>query len=444
MVRMRDSRPMLCLLSLIVGVEGHVSMIYQDGQPAGIRNANTETGNGRASVQTPCGGATNFGANGVGTMSDGDTVTLALRYAAGHNGNFRFAYACGGGSGTALEPAAARVGPVGYDATDPTAGCTVTGASSEYPLASGGATAVGQNTMTFTCKLPSKVPAGGAAQDCTLAILDQRDWAGCVDVNVLSAADPLPPSPPPAPFVPSTGTYAFTEAGKVDTAAGQKASGLFTCCALGGSLTVPPYAQGSPEITATFNAEASGCPASAPGDPPFTDPPPPNTGTYGVSTSMTMVASDDGYKYTGSTLMAGQPFEFVVSSGDLAFTNTGGAQPIICDGISSLNARPDSGQNLSRDDTASVSLSSVALGLVVVGLGVAAYLYFKRKRETDSKPPSSVITMTAPPPGPPPPGPPPGGLPNGWTANLDPASGVQYYFNAATGQSSWERPTEKV
>ena len=31
-------------------------------------------------------------------------------------------------------------------------------------------------------------------------------------------------------------------------------------------------------------------------------------------------------------------------------------------------------------------------------------------------------------------------LPAGWTLELDPASGEQYYYNTANGESSWERP----
>ena len=31
-------------------------------------------------------------------------------------------------------------------------------------------------------------------------------------------------------------------------------------------------------------------------------------------------------------------------------------------------------------------------------------------------------------------------LPEGWTVHLDPDSGCEYFFHAATGQSTWERP----
>ena len=48
---------------------------------------------------------------------------------------------------------------------------------------------------------------------------------------------------------------------------------------------------------------------------------------------------------------------------------------------------------------------------------------------------------------PPPPGPPPpdsGGLPPGWTEQVDPGSGQKYYYNSATGATSWTHPSSKV
>merc|ERR1712113_193830 len=33
-------------------------------------------------------------------------------------------------------------------------------------------------------------------------------------------------------------------------------------------------------------------------------------------------------------------------------------------------------------------------------------------------------------------------LPSGWVGHTDPASGNQFYHNASTGQTQWERPVE--
>ena len=96
----------------------------------------------------------------------------------------------------------------------------------------------------------------------------------------------------------------------------------------------PDYATNAPSIQATWEgAAASDCPATAP-DP--TQPPPPNTGSESVTFPITMAVSGGGNKYTGTTTMAGQPFEVIVSSGSLSWSNTGGDQPIICDGTSEL------------------------------------------------------------------------------------------------------------
>ena len=278
---------------LLLGADAHVSMVYLDGQPSGIRNANGATGNGRASVASPCGGARTFASNGKGTVQDGETITLSMRYAAGHNGAFRMAFACGPpggggpGDGSALEATSAAL-------TAAANGCTVTGAGSAYGAgAGGGATAIGQQAMDITCTLPLQNNIDPV--DCTIGILDQRDWGGCVDVSLLSASDPVPPAPPPAPFVSSTGGYAFTRAGKVDTAAGTVPGvGTFTCCILGGSLSVPAYVEGAATLTATFeNAAAENCPTTVP-DKSLA--PPPNTALHQVTGAMTMTASDNGNK----------------------------------------------------------------------------------------------------------------------------------------------------
>lgn len=35
----------------------------------------------------------------------------------------------------------------------------------------------------------------------------------------------------------------------------------------------------------------------------------------------------------------------------------------------------------------------------------------------------------------------PGGLPENWTEATDPGSGRVYYYNTATNETSWEKPT---
>ena len=49
------------------------------------------------------------------------------------------------------------------------------------------------------------------------------------------------------------------------------------------------------------------------------------------------------------------------------------------------------------------------------------------------------LVPAAPPPTARPPGA-PESLPQGWTIELDPSSGQEYYYNTVTGESTWERP----
>ena len=275
------------LLASGAQVHGHVSMVYNDGQVGSIRNANGPTGNGQASVNSPCGGDTTFGSNGVGTIVDGSTVKLSMRYAAGHNGQFRMAYACGGGDGSELEPASATL-------TAAANGCVASGAvNGAYTDTAG---AVGQDTLDIECTLP--LQNVNAPTDCIIGILYQRDWGGCIDVSVLAAGDPLPPAPPPAPFIQSTGEYYFTRAGSVDTSAGTVAPEdggfTYTCCQLGGALRVPDYVVGTPSITVSFvDATADECPASAPIKGLA---PPENSATIPVASTFQMIVSGNGNK----------------------------------------------------------------------------------------------------------------------------------------------------
>ena len=109
-----------------------------------------------------------------------------------------------------------------------------------------------------TCTLPSQALAVGDTADCTVSVLDQRDWGGCVDVQMVSAAAILPPSPPPAPLVSNAGVYKLTKDTVVDNSAA-----TFTCCALEAELNVPKYELGlAASFTATLSGKANGCTAA--------------------------------------------------------------------------------------------------------------------------------------------------------------------------------------
>lgn len=399
-----------------------------DGGELPIRNANSATGDGRASVAGACGGQNTWGANGNAVGQDGpaNVMTLDINYAAGHaspNNVFSMAFSCEDTSQNGLSAAAAKL-----TAAD---GCTCTsgGADIGYPCPAPQAIVPGGYRVT--CTLPQQNIQLGETKDCTVSLLDQRDWGGCVDIQLASAAAILPPAPPPAPIIPSNGVYKITKETSTDTSAS-----TFTCCPLEADLTIPQYVQGAGSFSATLEGKADGCRTSsletAPND---------NNMVIAAGTTITMTSSGTGGKYEGTLLMGlpSQPFEFVVENGVMSFTNVGADQPIICDGFSSLpgatvggqvDADPALGQTAGGADGGTTAAIVIVVIVCLCALG-GGYWYLKNK---GAKTPGSKAAMQAGVP------PPPSGMPAGWTAALDPASGRTYYVNAATGASQWDPP----
>ena len=132
--------------------------------------------------------------------------------------------------------------------------CLKNGVDEGYPCPSMKANDQG----LVTCRLPNQnIPLGETA-DCTVSVLDQRDWGGCVDVQMVSAAAVLPPVPP-TPVLSSSGAYQITKNTVIDTSAAS-----FTCCALEAELIVPTYQMepGAASFTATLSGKANGCTAA--------------------------------------------------------------------------------------------------------------------------------------------------------------------------------------
>ena len=102
----------------------------------------------------------------------------------------------------------------------------------------------------------------GNTADCTVSVLDQRDWGGCVDVQMLYALAELPPSAPPAPLVSNAGPYRIDKSTLVDTSAAD-----FTCCALEAEMIVPDYTEGAASFIVTLSGRANGCAATTPRPP---------------------------------------------------------------------------------------------------------------------------------------------------------------------------------
>ena len=137
--------------------------------------------------------------------------------------------------------------------------CLKNGVDEGYPCPSMKANDQG----LVTCRLPNQnIPVGETA-DCTVSVLDGRDWGGCVDVQMVSAlavpggAPPPPPSAPPAPLYSNAGPYKIDRSTVIDTSAAD-----FTCCALEAEMIVPDYTEGAASFTATLSAKANGCTAA--------------------------------------------------------------------------------------------------------------------------------------------------------------------------------------
>jgi len=418
----------LFLSGCVVAVQGHVRMVHAAGQTVPIRNANSPTGDGAASVAT-AGGNQAFGANGKGQVQDGAILELVVNYAAGHQSNaneFAMYYACGDTSSQAMSSEANKLSQAVGQCTG-----KVSGAPSSYPVPAPQAIVPGG--YTIACTLPLQNNA--APIDCSAALLDQRDWGGIVDFSLLPAADPLPPPAPPPPFVTSAGTYELREEGSVDTSAAD-----FTCCPIStGALTIDEYTETATRIAGRLEAQAVNCPEVAPRS---GQPAPAATRTVDLSQVLSFTkVTGNKLEANLATAMAGQPFIFTVEAGVLSFANQGAEQPIICDGQSSNGLALDAnGQLIPTFGGVGGGLGAgwvvLIIVIVIVALGGGIW-FFKRRgsQQTDAPMKSAVQYQGA---APPPPA--AAGLPPGWSEAVDPASGSKYYVNQATGATQWTPP----
>ena len=232
----------------------------------------------------------------------------------------------------------------------------------------------------------------------------------------------LPPSPPPAPLVSSAGEYAFTLAGSVDTSAAS-----FTCCNLTqGDLVVSSHDPGAAQFVGTFrNARASGCRTSDSITPPIS-----YTQTVEVNSVQlafqAAVPGTPGNKYVGTTTLAGQPFEFTLDSGRLDYSNSGGAQPIVCDGFATTDGTVGGGGNAVNTGESGEGLNGgivFLIILIIVGVIAVGIYCYKKQSKPPPAPPSVEISRPPPPPGA------EAALPPGWVELKDPNSGHSYFFN---------------
>jgi len=144
-----------------------------------FRGAATSTSNTPASTDGPCGPAgTQWGSNGVTSVKPGQTMAIGLQYAQEHPSGgantFQLAMVCGNNAvGTSVQPLAVS-----------------TNANSaqnrlQYSVIHLADTDLNPRSFAFT--FPTHTPDGTtitSGDQCTVAMLDQRDWGACLDFQV--------------------------------------------------------------------------------------------------------------------------------------------------------------------------------------------------------------------------------------------------------------------
>jgi len=222
----------LVYLLLAMGVQAHVKFFFSSddsgtGRP--VRNAPGPSLDGQLSVSGPCGGAEAWGENGSSAAQQGEAVTMMINYNGGHKSaqnRFRAIWACGSPTQTDMEDGATEFVMTNNDGTwtDPGNECEIVNCpdftDDEYcPAVDGNDYQPG---YILRCTLPESMIG-----DCTVSMIDQRDWGGCYDIKVAKAevSTPAPiqtrdgtnPSltDDPSLTVPMIGTYYFTD--NIDT-----------------------------------------------------------------------------------------------------------------------------------------------------------------------------------------------------------------------------------
>lgn len=310
---------MFLLLLCLNYVSAHVRLVFTDEEftldNRPIRNASSASGDGRASVEGPCGGNLAWGANGSSSAEAGDEVTVKFNYGANHPSNanlLQARWACNQPSSNELKSVQYNM-PIGnVNSLQPgqcaSLRCPVSG---QYPCAAPDAQI--DNGYVFKCRIPSDA----LNQDCTLSIVDQRDWGGCLDISVSRSVAGVDQYT----LDEHTGSYdyqAFSES--VDVTSGAFAS---CCCGMtGGSFTVTKNnsnasLNGSIELT---------CPSLT------------GFSQLGLESSLTVTLNDvvmspttAFFRWVGSTTIKGYDFETILTDKKLFFNYKDSVSQLICD-----------------------------------------------------------------------------------------------------------------
>jgi len=282
-----------------------------------IRNGRGATSDGSFSVSGPCGGVNTFGSNGGGTaqVTSGDTVCAKIAYNGGHqsaNNAFHAAWKCGSTSQNDFKNPANDLPLVAGPNASPIA--PATGALPSRVIA----TDSDRNGYTLCVSVPASAPAQA---QCTLSLLDQRDWGGCIDMRI--RATPPPPTPPPTPHPP----IVFKET--VYKVTGGCGECTYDCCPVG---HIAVLANGNAAVTFSLSEQGQGAGSNC-------DVAKFNAANTAIAT--TLATEADGVTASGTflaTLPDGETQEMTVSIRGEAveFVNTGTRAPRVCDGTTTV------------------------------------------------------------------------------------------------------------
>lgn len=352
----------IALLPLMASA--HVKLRYSyknEGPSFPIRNAPGPYADGIFSTAGPCGGEDNWGRNGFTNMTDdGRSLTLKISYNGGHQSaanNFRMAFLCV---------------PVGQGIPEIDLKRSTGRLISNCPAVPSPDGTI-DPPYTVTCNLPKQNLTGNQVKECTVSVLDQRDWGGCNDIRL--TALPAPPQRPPAAFILPPKSVAYQIQQNVQTAKVHVKCNKF----LGSSLEVKVLTSTTKNVK--FDVLVTGHLCLA-------------TGTCWENAVVLKIPDNPkAVAYTGLTTIHGEQFQIDYINNNpnpnlLTFTNIQAQSPTICDGIfydvahcegCTTNMCPCNNPNNAPVNTPGVAGGGVVIFLVIGGV-ITVYILIAIKK----------------------------------------------------------------
>jgi hypothetical protein len=230
------------VLTAVGGGEAHVKMLFTPLQ-MNIRNAASATGDGTFSVSGPCGGSSKLGANSFNVVQDGQQICAKINYNGGHANalnRFRATFACGAALGTGDQTVMSKLTALplkNVAGTSTKIEADGTSVNSAVNTAAGYTMCVDLPTQNLAASVPDTDPK----RQCTMSLLDQRQWGGCIDMKIAGAANAPAPAAtaPPTPVKVQTFSAAAAGTYKVNSCDAESGG---VCC-LQGTLGVKDTGQ---------------------------------------------------------------------------------------------------------------------------------------------------------------------------------------------------------